>query len=388
MIDLELALSLVSEVSYEGRTETVKLEQSLGRALKESILAPIDSPPFNKSAMDGYALSQGDTREKYRIAGTLAAGDPPFPGLEMGTCIKIMTGAPVPPGTGKIIRVEYTKEEEGYMIPLEEEPYQNIIFQGEHLKAGNPLLYPRIIAVQDIGILAAFGIEEVQVSARPRVGIIATGSEIVDPGQPLGPGQIYNSNGLQITAQASQLGADTTYYGIVPDSEIALRDRISEALATQDCLILSGGVSMGDFDLVPKIIKEAGAEIIFHNVAIKPGKPTLFAKSGRCAIFGLPGNPVSVFMIFHILVRPYLYKWMGVELKDTVLSLPWAEDFKRKDAERTEFRPVILRAGTVCSIFYTGSSHLSALAEAQGIAEIPSGKRIMEKGDLVNVRLL
>lgn len=388
MIDLESALNLVSEVNYEGRTETVKLEQGLGRALKESILAPIDSPPFNKSAMDGYALALGDTKEKYRIAGTLAAGDPPIKSVKPGTCIKIMTGAPVPPATGKVIRVEYTKEEGGYMIPLQEEPYQNIIFKGEHLKTGDPLLNPRILGVQDIGILAAFGIEEVQVSDRPRVGIIATGSEIVDPGQPLGPGQIYNSNGLQLTAQATRLGAETTYYGIVPDSEKALRDKISEALETQDCLILSGGVSMGDFDLVPKIVKEAGAEIIFHNVAIKPGKPTLFAKSGRCAIFGLPGNPVSVFMIFHILVRPYLYRWMGIELRDTVLTLPWATAFKRKDEERTEFRPVILREGTVCSISYTGSSHLSALAEAQGIAEIPRGKRMMEKGELVNVRLL
>ena len=388
MIDLQDALAIIK--NHPGKTagENLTLSEISGRVLTKAVKAPSDSPPVDKSAMDGYALPDGDILTKYRILGTVAAGDSAAVDLTSGNCLKIMTGARMPPGAKRVIRVEYTRQEGEWMYPLKDDSHGNVIFKGENIRAGEDLLHPKILGPKDIGILAAFGIDRAEVAVPPRVGIITTGSEIVDPGRPLPDGMIFNSNGPQLAAQVSQTGAEVFNYGIVPDDREELARTVREALNTQDIVILSGGVSMGDFDLVPGVLAEAGVKIEFHSVAVKPGKPTLFGKKGDTAVFGLPGNPVSVYIIFDIFVKPYIYSCMGLAWVPGSAKLPLGREVSRRDAKRTEFLPIIIREGRIYPIRYGGSSHLSALAEAEGFMEIPRHMEKINEGESVDVRFL
>ena len=391
------ALALIEALKPEPRTEVVRLEEALGRALAEEVLAPEDSPPFPKAAMDGFAVSAADPGPSWRLAATLAAGDAPGRALARGECAKIMTGAMMPPGADKVVRVEYTREQDGVVTLLTEEPYANVIARGENLRNGERVLGPRVLAAQDVGVLASLGRAEVRVAARPEVGVLATGSELRNPGEPLGPGQIYNSNGLQACAQVSAAGGRPRYYGIVRDELAVLRGAVEKALAECDLLLLSGGVSMGELDFVPGVLRDCGAEILFHKVAIKPGKPTLFARRERegggspprpAYVFGLPGNPVSAFVIFEVFVRPLLARLLGLRYAPRTVRARLAESFQRRDAERVELRPVRLERGEVRALEFHGSAHLNALSGADGLLRLEAGVSRLEEGSWTDVRLL
>ncbi len=395
------ALSLIESQPVQARTEWVPLEQALGRALAEEVLAPEDSPPFAKAAMDGYAVSSADPGPSWRLAATLAAGDAPARPLGRGECAKIMTGAVMPPGADKVIRVEYTREQDGAVTLLAEEPYANVIRRGEFLSKGDRVLGPRLLGPQDVGILASLGRAEVRVAVRPRVGVLATGSELRNPGEPLGPGQIYNSNGLQACAQVSAAGGLPRYYGIARDEPAVLREAVLRGLEECDLLLLSGGVSMGELDFVPGVLKDCGAEILFHKVALKPGKPTLFARRERPAasapgsepgmpsyVFGLPGNPVSAFVIFEVLVRPLLWRLLGLRYAPRSVRARLGESFRRRDTERVELRPVRLEDGQVRALEFHGSAHLNALGGAEALLRLEAGVGLLEKGSWTDVRLL
>ncbi len=395
------ALALIEGLTSEPRTELVPLDQALGRALAEEVLAPEDSPPFPKAAMDGFAVSSGDPGPSWRLAATLAAGDAPGRALARGECAKIMTGAMMPPGADKVIRVEYTREQDGVVTLLSEEPYANVIPRGENLRRGDRVLGPRVLAPQDVGVLASLGRAEVRVAARPVVGVLATGSELRNPGEPLGPGQIYNSNGLQACAQLSAAGAKSRYYGIVRDEPFALREAVGRALEECDLLLLSGGVSMGELDFVPGVLKDCGAQILFHKVAIKPGKPTLLARWERLSaagggepsarpsyVFGLPGNPVSAFVIFEVFVRPLLARLQGLRYAPRTVRARLAEGFRRRDVERVELRPVRLERGEVRALEFHGSAHLNALSGADALLRLEAGVDRLEEGSWTDVRLL
>jgi len=391
------ALALIEALKPEPRTEVVRLEEALGRALAEEVLAPEDSPPFPKAAMDGFAVSAADPGPSWRLAATLAAGDAPGRALARGECAKIMTGAMMPPGADKVVRVEYTREQDGVVTLLTEEPYANVIARGENLRKGERVLGPRVLSPQDVGVLASLGRAEVRVAARPEVGVLATGSELRNPGEPLGPGQIYNSNGLQACAQVSAAGGRPRYYGIVRDEPAVLRGAVEKALAECDLLLLSGGVSMGELDFVPGVLRDCGAEILFHKVAIKPGKPTLFARRERegggspprpAYVFGLPGNPVSAFVIFEVFVRPLLARLLGLRYAPRTVRARLAESFQRRDAERVELRPVRLERGEVRALEFHGSAHLNALSGADGLLRLEAGVSRLEEGSWTDVRLL
>jgi len=401
------ALALIEALPHVPRTEMVRLEEALGRALAEEVLAPEDSPPFPKAAMDGFAVCSADPGPSWRLAATLAAGDAPARVLACGECAKIMTGAMIPPGADKVVRVEYTREQDGVVTLLSEEPYANVIPRGQNLRKGDKVLGPRMLAPQDVGVLASLGRAQVRVAVRPVVGVLATGSELRNPGEPLGPGQIYNSNGLQACAQVSAAGGRPRYYGIVRDEPSALREAVGRALEECDLLLLSGGVSMGELDFVPGVLKDCGAEILFHKMAIKPGKPTLFARrggeSGAAAqpgvlpggmparpayVFGLPGNPVSAFVIFEVFVRPLLARLLGLRYAPRTVRARLAETVKRRDAERVELRPVRLEAGEAHVLQYHGSAHLNALSGADGLLRLEVGVSSLEEGSWIDVRLL
>jgi molybdopterin molybdotransferase len=392
LLSPDRALEDIEALEPKPRTELVPLAQALGRALAEEVAAPQDSPPFDKAAMDGYAVRSGDPGPRYRLTGTVAAGEAPARALGRGECVKIMTGAMMPPGADKVLRVEFVRERDGVAELEQEEPYANVIARGENLKAGERVLGPRILEPRDIGVLASLGRSQVRVAVPPVVGVQATGSELRNPGESLEPGQIYNSNGLQLCAQVAGAGGQPRYYGIVPDEPELLRNAVEGALEECDLLLLSGGVSMGELDFVPAVLQECGAEILFHKLAVKPGKPTLLARRERGArpayIFGLPGNPVSTFVVFEVLVRPLLNRLLGLHYRPRQVAARLAQAVKRRDAERVEYRPVRLEGGAAHPLSYHGSSHLNALSDADALLRLDAGVQRIEEGTLVNVRLL
>jgi molybdopterin molybdotransferase len=224
------------------------------------------------------------------------------------------------------------------------------------------------------------------VSARPKVAVIATGDEIVEPHLKPGVSRIRNSNGYQLVAQVTKAGAIPVYLGIAPDREEDTFQMISRALDQADVVLLTGGVSMGTFDFVPKIMEKAGINILFKTIALQPGKPTIFGLKGNKRIFGLPGNPVSSFTIFEVLVKPMLYKMMGMREPVKKIDLPLGVDYQRKRTDRLQWLPVNISDGKVYPLEYHGSAHIFSLATADGIMAVPLGKDQLSAGDIVDVR--
>jgi molybdenum cofactor synthesis domain-containing protein len=303
-----------------------------------------------------------------------------------------MTGAPLPAGTGKVIRVEFTKLEDGIVRINRPEPYANIIRRAENIAAGDPLLAPGRLGPKEIGCLAAAGIPEVEVYRRIRVGIIVTGNELKPAGSSLRPGEIYDSNGPQLIAQIENAGAEPVPYGIVADDRETHRRAVERGLAECDILLLSGGVSKGDYDYVPEVLTAAGVTIKFHRVRIKPGRPTLFGRDERTLVFGLPGNPVSAFVIFEVLVRPLIHHLQSAPPPGVAIRARLASAIKRKDTDRAEFYPATLSTDesgpSLAPLRYGGSSHLNALAQANALVSIPAGTEQLQAGDLVDARLI
>ncbi len=386
MIKLEKAMDLIHTQQVTVSLEKVTLEKMLGRLLPEPLVSTIESPPFSKAAMDGYAVRSADPSKKYRILETVGAGDVPTKPVRDGECTKIMTGAMMPEGADKVIRVEYVERKGDWAVPHTEEKAGNVIEKAENLKKGDIVLEPGIIQAKDVGIIASLGLAEIEVVTQPVIGIITTGSELKNPGETLKPGQIYNSNGFQLIAQVNSVHGVPVYYGIIADNREALSKTIKEALSHCDILLLSGGVSRGEYDYVPDVLQENGVETIFHRVAIKPGRPTFFGRRGNTFVFGLPGNPVSSFVIFEVMVKALLFRRGGRIYKPEMYEGILQETLSRRDTKRTEFHPVRIEGGKVIPLKYYGSSHLNALAGANGLLSIPAGVKELLKGEEVNVR--
>ncbi len=389
MIGLSDIYRILDDQNYSPRTEKVPLNQAVGRLLPASVFSTLDAPPFDKSAMDGWAVSAGDGKGPWRVMETVAAGEVSSrEALKAGECAAIMTGAKIPEGCGKVIRIEYTRRE-GDMVYLETgEPFQNIIFKGQNMKSRDLVLSPRRLTPGDIGILASLGLAEVDAAVPPRIGIITTGSEIKEPGQVLMDGEIYNSNGPQLIAQAAASGCPARYYGITPDNREALEEIIRKGLDENDILILSGGVSMGEFDFVPGALEKLGVEKSFHKASIKPGKPIWFGRREDCFVFGLPGNPVSTYVLFEVFVRHLIYRFCGLEFKPFSVKGELGEAITRETWDRTEFLPVFFRDGKIYPVSYHGSSHLNAMAFADGLVIVDQGVQNIDQGEIADVRLL
>jgi molybdopterin molybdotransferase len=388
MITYEEALKTVLNHSYHSGNEAISLQDSIGRVLVEDVFSDVNMPPFNRSAVDGYACRKADIRLPLEVIETVKAGVLPSKKVGPGQCTQIMTGAPVPQGADCVLMVEETIEISSDKIRFTGEdtkanfsPFAQDTREGERVLESGTLIGP-----QHIGIMAAVGYVNPRVGMKPRVTVISTGDEIVEPNVKPGLSQIRNSNGYQLTAQVFQAGAVPEYLGIAHDNEADTFRMISEALAKSDVVLLTGGVSMGTFDFVPKILEQTGIEILFRTVAIQPGKPTIFGIKGNKRIFGLPGNPVSCFTIFEILVKPLLWKMMGVEQPVRNLHLPLGMDYQRKRTDRMQWLPVQIRDGKVFPLEYHGSAHIFSLATADAIAVIPLGITKLDKGDQIDVR--
>lgn len=382
-------------------TESVTLKNALGRFAAEPLESLIDSPPFDKSAMDGYAILSDDSSKAFKILETVAAGEVPQKLLKPGYCTKIMTEAMLPSGSGKVVRVEYTAEANGTMEITTPEPYENIIHKGENLRKGDPFFPPKLISPGDIGSLAASGIDTIPVFRKLRIGILTTGSELREPGEILNEGEIYNGNGYQLFSQIERAGAEPVMYGIIPDNPDIHEEVLKKALAECDLILLSGGVSMGSFDYVPDTLRKLGTEILIHGILIKPGRPTLFGKLGNKFIFGLPGNPVSTFMLFEVLVKPFIYHLNGAVYRPAVRQGRLLKKIKRRDTERLEMRLVRFDYNSetyqylddpalqgLHPVKYMGSAHLNALISTDGVIQMDPGVSSIEEGTIVNVRLI
>ena len=411
MIELKEALRIVLDSARPLGAERVELNDALGRVLAEDVAADMDLPPFDKATMDGYACRRADLGKVLTVIETIRAGAVPTNVVGSNQCAKIMTGAAVPAGADCVVMIEQTEAAGENAIRFTGEQTPNNIFRrAQDLRAGQVVL-PKggRISPQHIAVLASVGCVQPLVAKRPGVGIIASGDELVPPGTRPGPGQIRNSNAAQLIAQLGTLGLEAHDYGIVRDVADDIDAVLRTALAENDVVIVSAGVSVGDFDLVPAVLRQNQVKLLFEKIAVKPGKPTVFGvcemegdvsrasrprseggtPSTHACFYGLPGNPVSAFVVFELLVKPFLYRLMGHDYAPVCVQMRLDEALTRKDTDRQSWNPVrITSKETVRPVQYHGSAHLSALCAAGGLVPMEIGVAGIERGTPVRVRLL
>ncbi|MGF1586668.1 MAG: gephyrin-like molybdotransferase Glp [Bacteroidales bacterium] len=389
MIAFEDAMKIIGSEPVSTAIEETDLNASLGRVLAEDVISDTDMPPFDRSAMDGYACRRSDLGERLEIVGTITAGGAPGKPVGKNQCTKIMTGAQVPDGADCVVMVEHTiNDGDNHVIFTGSQTADNISFRAEDVWKGDVLLSRGcLIRPQHIAILASAGCTSPVVYVMPRITVLTTGNEIVEPCEKLAGSLIRNSNGPQLMAQVRMAGGHANYGGIVRDTKEDLHVAVKAAVEASDIVIITGGVSMGDFDFVPAVLKDYGIRLFFEKVAVKPGRPTLFGRKDDVFVFGLPGNPVSSFTIFELMVKPLIYRMMGYAFSAPVIKLPMGVDFSRRKADRISWIPVIVdKEGQVFTANYHGSAHIHALHQANGMLGVPAGIFSYKKGDIVNVR--
>ena len=400
MISVSQAIQIVREQTRLLPTEPVALQYAPGRILAEDIVADSDLPPFDRAQMDGYAVRADEvanTPARLRIVGESAAGAGWHHQMKAGEAVRIMTGAPVPAGADAVQQVELTREvDRNAIVEILErvDAGRSIVRQAAEIKAGETVLRAgEDINAAMIATLASFGYAEVKVGQRPRVAVMATGSELVDVDKKPARDQIRDSNNYTIAAYATLAGAMVERLPLAGDDTEELKRQIAAAAGRSDVLITSGGVSMGVYDFTKAALKELGAEIFFERVALRPGKPTVFARLGNTLVFGLPGNPVSVAVTFNLLTRAALRVIQGA--KQTQLAeetAVLARDLKGS-LDRESYLPAILRTddnGTLLAepLKWGGSSDFVAFARATALINVPAGVKTVEKDQHVRVTRL
>ncbi|MDX6499611.1 MAG: molybdopterin molybdotransferase [Blastocatellia bacterium] len=395
MIPIHEAIKLVLQHSSTLKPESVALSDVMGRVLAEDIIADCDLPPFDRAQMDGYAVRAEDvaaTPARLKIVGESAAGSGWHHEMKTGEAVRIMTGAPVPVGADAVQQVELTREANGEVEVLEPvDSGRSIVRRANEIKSGETVLRAgEDINAAMIATLASFGYAEVKVGRRPRVAVMATGSELVDVDKKPGADQIRDSNNYTIAAYASLAGATVERLPLAVDDTEGLKRQIAEAAARTDMLVTSGGVSMGVYDFTKTALRELGAEIFFERVSLRPGKPTVFARLGDTLVFGLPGNPVSVTVTFNLFARTALRAMQGAKepaLKEETAVL--ARDLKGS-IERESYLPAILRTDEKGALMaeplqWGGSSDFVAFARATALIDVPAGVKMIEAGDRVTI---
>jgi len=391
MISFYEALKIVLGSAELIETESIPLIGSSDRVLAADVYSDLDMPPFNKSAMDGFALKSEDLKDikEFRIIETIPAGVYPEKTVGKGECSRIMTGAVVPQGADRVIMVEYTHEEDGIISITKDTQSLNIYYRGEDVRAGDRLISRgTIIDPSKIALLASVGSDPVEVFRKPVAGVIATGSELVEPSEKPAGAMIRNSNGYQLCCQAEDSGFKARYLGIAADTPEAIGEIIDNESGRVDLFIFSGGVSMGEYDFVPKVLKEKGFDLFFEKVAVKPGRPMVFGKRDDTWVFGLPGNPVSTFILFELFVKPFCFRLMDSEYIHREIKVTLTETIKRKKTGRRSHLPVrFIAPGRIGMVEYHGSAHIKAVAEADGFIAVEPGVSGIEAGEEVSMIL-
>jgi molybdopterin molybdotransferase len=394
LLSIEQAQALVLEHARRLPAEIVPVDSAAARVLAEPALAAVDLPPFDSSAMDGFALRAAETPGHLRVSVRIAAGSPADRALEPGEAMGIATGGVVPDGADAVIPLEYVVDRDNTIeVPQPVSPGASIRPAGGDARHGDAVVDAGArLGPAQLAALAAAGVAEVRVARRPRAAVLATGSELRRPGEPLEPGQIYEANGLLLEAQLASAGAEVERLSPVADDEAAHREALARGLEA-DVLVTSGGVSVGPHDLVRRIEAELGVEEVFWGVSVKPGKPISFGVLGDRLVFGLPGNPVSVLVGFELFVRPAVLALQGV-----TDPLPRFERGRLGGSlERNPARDELVRArlgfddrGAMLEPLVGRESHMIVrAAAADALVLVPRGDESLGPGDPVEfLRLL
>lgn len=375
---------------------SVPLIDSVGRVAAAEVRAMRDVPDWDNSAMDGFAVRAEDCRSmpSLQIDGYIpAGGNASGISVKQGQAVRIMTGAPVPQGCDSIVPIEETEEKDGrLMIRGRVKEGDHIRVRGEDVQKGAVVIAPGcVIRPAEINMLASFGLKTVDIHRRPSVAILSTGDELVEPGEPIGPGQIYNSNAYALAAAVFEVGGLPELLGIARDDQASLRQKMIAGLQA-DVLITSAGVSMGDRDLVCEVLEEIGVESQFWQVDIKPGKPTAFGLKDGKPVFSLPGNPVSSLVTFEQFVRPALLKMLGHRrvIKPYVKAV-LQEEIKKKAGRVHFLRVLVTDNGHQLVASSAGDQNtgiLSTLLHANGLAVLPADRQQFAAGEEVDIHLI
>ncbi len=401
VVRLEEALRAIEGYCrLQRRREVVEISKAVGRVLAEDIYAPIDIPPFDRATMDGYAARAEDTfgadedsPVRLKLVGRIEAGEKPGVELKPGEAVEIATGAAMPKGANAVVMVEYTRRAGDFVEVLKPVvPGENVMFAGSDIMSGELVLREgTLLTHREIGVLAACGIKDVAVYAKPRVAIISTGNELVEVGKELDYAKIYDVNSMTLAAAVAENGGEPILLGIARDEREEIAALVQRGLEIADIVLTSGSTSAGAGDVMYAILDEFEPGVVVHGVAIKPGKPTVIAFSDGKPIFGLPGYPTSALTIFEVLVAPLIRKLSGLPAEERV-KLRARLSFKVFSAEgRREFLPVNVVEGkegfAAYPVLGSYSGAISALAFSDGFIEVPEDVVILDEGEIVEVRL-
>ncbi|HET9267861.1 MAG TPA: gephyrin-like molybdotransferase Glp, partial [Vicinamibacterales bacterium] len=396
-ISFDEALALVVDaVSPIARTERVALPDANGRVLAETIAAAADVPAFDRAAMDGFAVraedtagATGDAPISLRCVDTIYTGRAPTRILRTGECAEIATGAPLPPGADAVVMVEDTDRADGsaqrplVQIMKSVQPRQNVGPRGGDIRQGETVLTAGdLLTPSRVGACVAAGRADAEVYARPVVAIVSTGAEVVAPGQPLGPAQVHDVNGTTLSAVVAMHGGVPRAQPSVGDDLPAIQSMLADAIRTADIMVFSGGSSVGEKDLVLDALREAG-EVLFHGIAVKPGKPTALARVGSTPVLAMPGNPTSCLSNAYLLLVPMLRKMARLPAHTPrAVTLPLAKRIV-STAGRHQFYTVKVVDGGVVPAFKS-SGDITSMSHADGYIEVPAQTEIVEAGETVD----
>jgi len=389
MIDVQEAKRRVMANVQVLPAEAVSLIDALGCFAANDVAAPFDHPLFDCSAMDGYAFAFSEVVKEWKVIGEVAAGDA-FPrSLNAGECVRIFTGAMLPEGADTVVMQELAQRGDDVLTHSDVKLKRggNVRFKGEQLHVGDVALPQGILLdAAAIGLLASVGVREVQVAKKPRVALLISGDEFAEGAVPQ-PGKIFGSNGVMLLAALRSAGINASIMQVSDDRD-ALLAAWKQAMQGHDLIISTGGVSVGDHDLIRSTLETIGAEIILHGVMQKPGKPMLFAKLGGKPVFGLPGNPRAVMVLFWEYALPFLRAMQGArEPGPHTDHLPMEHGLKVK-GDRAEFRAALVANGKVKLLADEGSHMLGSLTGANAVAFIPANVRELETGDMIEVHYI
>ncbi len=401
MISLENALGLLLERIKVSTEEWTDLHLAHYRILAREIFAPINQPPFHRSPLDGYAVrgidlasASRDAPVRLKITETLAAGFIARGRVEPGTAVKIMTGAPIPPGADTVVPFEQSRDAGGNVeifVPLP--PGSNLVKAGEDITSGNLVLERGTqLTSSEIGVLSALGLARVDVYRRPRVAVLSTGDELMGLGEDLTPGKIYNSNLYSLAALIQENGGEAVPLGNAPDRAVDTAYKITDGLLRADLVITTGGASVGEYDVIKDALEMVGAQLLFWKVAMKPGTPVLAALAGEKLILGLSGNPAAALISFEVLVRPLLRKMAGFsDLFRTRIRVKLVDSFAKKSSLRRFLRARVEPTEGALYARLAGAQNpgvLTSLLNTNAYLDIPGNNGVLREGDIVEAIII
>jgi len=384
---------IIEKLPIKKRTENIPVKDAYLNVLAEDVYSKINLPTFNRASMDGYAVIAEDTFKaseenpiKLRLIGSVKAGSVPEKKLEKGNCIEVATGAPMPPEATGLVMIEFTERRDDEIYIYKPAPLgQHIAQEGSDIKKGERVISKgKLLSSDKIGVLSAIGLEKVKVYSKPKIAILSTGNELIDPGEKLEYGKIYDINSETISNSVKSCGCQPIKAGITKDNYDDLKNKLKEYL-NMDLIITSGGTSAGTGDVLRQVLDDMG-KVLVHGIAVKPGKPSIIGKIDDTIVFGLPGYPVSAFVVFHAFFAPFLRKMASIpsKQKNNVLDLKISrryhsskgrEQYVLVEIEDDQAHPIMKDSGAI-----------KALADADGYFKISKNVEIIDEGSIIQVK--